>query len=96
MRSIEDISKEQTINEELDHQYDTIIETLQKAKEEQRPIDEGLFSAILGGTAGLTFGPAVMKAVCKALGVDVKGTFGSLLTSRLVLTAVGTEIGWKV
>lgn len=96
MKSIEDISKEQQVNEELMTQYDQIINMLQEAKQEQRPIDEGLFSAILGGTAGLTFGPAVMKAVCKALGVDAKGTFGSLLTSRLVLTAVGTEIGWKV
>lgn len=96
MRTIEEISKEQSVNEELNQQYDSIIETLQKAKEEQRPINEGLFSSILGGVAGMSFGPAVMKAVCKALGVDVKGTFGSLLTSRLVLTAVGTEIGWKV
>ena len=33
-----------------------------------------------------------MKAICKALGVDEKGPLGSLLTSRLVLTAIGASV----
>lgn len=76
--------------------YDDTIKRLMEAKEQGVPLEEGLFSSILGGAAGMTFGPAVMKAVCDALGVDVKGTFGSLLTSRIILTAVGAKIGWSV
>ena len=75
--------------------YEDIIYKLQEAKENNVPIDEGIFSAILGGITGVTFGPAIMKAVCKILGVDPKGSFGSLLTSRLVLGALATEIGWR-
>lgn len=75
--------------------YEDIIYKLQEAKENNVPIDEGLFSAILGGITGVTFGPTIMKTVCKILGVDPKGSFGSLLTSRLVLGALATEIGWR-
>jgi len=37
-----------------------------------------------------------MKAICKALGINETGPLGSLFTSRLILTAVGTSVGWKV
>lgn len=96
MKSLEEITNETPIVEELDRQYDEIIYKLQEAKQNHQPIDEGLFSSILGGAAGLTFGPAVMGAICDSLGVDKKGALGSLLTSRLILTAVGAKIGWKV
>lgn len=85
--------QEETITEELT--YDKVIAQLQEAKENDVPLEEGLIGAVVGGLAGATFGPKVMKAVCKALGVDEKGPFGSLLTSRLILTAVGTSVGWK-
>ena len=75
--------------------YDEMIQKLQEAKESGKPIDEGLFGAIVGGVAGITIAPSIMKAVCKVLGIDVKGQFGSLITSRLVLTALCTEMGWK-
>ena len=75
--------------------YDEMIQKLQEAKESGKPIDEGLFGAIVGGIAGITIAPSVMKAICKILGVDVKGQFGSLITSRLVLTALCTEMGWR-
>ena len=87
-------------NQALDtYKYNLLIERLTEARNNNTPfnqIQEGLFSSILGGAAGLTFGPSVMKAVCEALGVDVKGTFGSLLTSRVILAAVGAKIGWRV
>ena len=57
--------------------------------------DEGLLGAVIGGIAGVTIAPSIMKAVCKILGIDVKGQFGSLITSRLVLAALCTEMGWK-
>lgn len=93
VKHIKDV-QEQQLNESA--VYDDAIERLRSAKEQGIPLEEGLFSSILGGAAGMTFGPAVMKAVCEALGVDVKGTFGSLLTSRIILTAVGAKIGWRV
>jgi hypothetical protein len=57
-------------------------------------MDEGLFSALLGGVAGATIGPAIMKAVCKILGIDQNGTLGKLLTSSLVMGALGAELGY--
>lgn len=57
-------------------------------------VDEGLFKAVLGGAAGMTVAPAIMKALCQVLGVDPKGQFGSILTSRLVLTALCAKMGW--
>lgn len=93
MKSIRDFAETTPVNEAAI--YEDIIYKLQQAKENNIPIDEGLFSAILGGITGVTFGPSIMKAVCKILGVDPKGSFGSLLTSRLVLGALATEIGWR-
>lgn len=96
MKSMEDLAKDTHTNISEDKQYDMLIEALQEAKEKQLPITEGLFSSILGGTVGITFGPAVMKAVCNALGIDLKGALGNLMTSRLIVGAVGAKIGWRV
>lgn len=95
MKKIIDIINEENniVTEELS--YDNVIAKLQEAKANDVPVDEGIIGALVGGLTGATFGPKVMKAVCKALGVDEKGPFGSLLTSRLILTAVGTSVGWK-
>ena len=76
-------------------QYDDVITRLNEAKEQGIPIEEGIIGALVGGIAGVTLAPSLMKAVCKVLGVDTKGQFGSLLTSRLVLGAVCAELGWK-
>lgn len=94
MKRLEEfVIEENPITEELT--YDKIIAQLQEAKENGTPIEEGLIGAVIGGVAGATIGPKVMKAICKALGVDEKGPLGSLITSRLILTAVGTSVGWK-
>ena len=85
MKSIEDMV---TINESLDIQYDNIIKILQEAKTNQLPIDEGL----IGMLGGVTVGPALMRAVCSALGINEKGALGNLMTSRLVLTAIGAKL----
>ena len=76
-------------------QYDDVITRINEAKEQGVPIEEGIIGALVGGVAGVTLAPSLMKAVCKVLGVDTKGQFGSLLTSRLVLGAVCAELGWK-
>lgn len=90
---VADLDNTQMINESAI--YENIITKLQTAKEEGKPIEEGLFGAMIGGVAGATLLPALMKAVCKVIGVDLKGQFGNLLTSRLVLTAVGAQVGWN-
>ena len=71
------------------------IKILKEAKENQEPIDEGLFKSIFGGLVGATAGPAIGRALCKTLGLDEKGMLGNLLTSRLFLTALGGYMGWK-
>ena len=95
MKKLEEFvnSDTQQITEELS--YDNIIAQLQEAKENNVPIEEGLVGAIIGGVAGAAIGPKVMKAICKALGINETGPLGNLMTSRLILTAVGTSVGWK-
>ena len=94
MKTLDEFTQEKNqINESMI--YDEMIQKLQEAKESGTPIDEGLLGAVIGGIAGITIAPSVMKAVCKILGIDTKGQFGSLMTSRLVLTALCTEMGWK-
>lgn len=98
MKSIDDIinnSEQNTVNEDLDIQYDKIINILKEAKENNTPIDEGLFGAIFGGLSGAVAGPAIGKAICKAMSIDERGMLGNLFTSRLFLTALGGYIGWK-
>lgn len=79
--------------------YDYIIESFKQAQEENKPLsdtmDEGLFGALMGGAIGATVGQSIMKAVCKCLGIDEKGTLGNLLTSKLVLSAMGAQLGYK-
>lgn len=87
------INTETPIKEELS--YDDVIAKLQEAKDNNIPIEEGLVGAIIGGVTGAALGPKVMKAVCKALGINESGPLGNLMTSRLILTAVGTSVGWK-
>jgi hypothetical protein len=94
MKSMEEIANNMQITEELT--YDSVIQKLQEAKENDLPIDEGIFGAIGGAILGAALGPKLGAALCKALGVDPKGTFGSLLTSKLVMGSIGTTMGWKM
>ena len=71
------------------------VRTLNEAKENNIPLDEGIGKAILGAAAGVTVGPAIMKSVCKVLGISESGALGNLMTSRLVLTALGGYLGYK-
>lgn len=94
MKSMREIAETQTINESAI--YEDIIQKLTEAKENNIPIDEGLLGAIGGMVLGSTFGPKLGMAICKSLGVDPKGTFGSLLTSKLVMGSIGVTMGWKL
>lgn len=98
MKSIEELAnakpEEQNVNEAL--VYDDIIQKLTEAKENSTPIDEGIFGAIGGAILGASIGPKLGAALCRALGVDPKGTFGSLLTSKLIMGSIGVSMGWKM
>ena len=94
MKSMKEMAETvQPINEDL--LYDDLIQKLTEAKNNNVPLDEGLFGSIFGGLVGATAGPAIMKGVCKVLGIDENGSMGNLLTSRLVLTGLGAILGWK-
>lgn len=77
--------------------YDYIVESARKADMKGEPLQselsEGLFGTLVGGTAGALAGPVIMKAICRILGIAEDGTLGKLLTSALVCTALGAEIG---
>ena len=88
------LEKVVAINEEQ-QAYADIINALNEAKENNIPLDEGIGKAILGAAAGVTVGPAIMKSVCKVLGISETGALGNLMTSRLVLTALGGYLGYK-
>ena len=92
MKTMEEIAN--PINEDLT--YDDIIQKLNEAKENNIPLDEGILGAIGGAVLGASFGPKLGAAICKALGCDPKGTFGSLLTSKLVMGSIGGAMGWKL
>lgn len=98
MKSMEELAnaklEEQNVNEAL--VYDDIIQKLTEAKENGTPIDEGIFGAIGGAILGASIGPKLGAALCRALGVDPKGTFGSLLTSKLIMGSIGVSMGWKM
>lgn len=94
MKSMEELANAQNINEAL--VYDDIIQKLNEAKENGTPIDEGVLGAIGGAILGAAIGPKLGAAICRALGVDPKGTFGSLLTSKLVMGSIGTSMGWRL
>jgi len=94
MKNLEEMVNNNQINEELI--YADIIQKLNEAKSNGTPINEGIFGAIGGAILGSTIGPKLSGAICKALGVDPKGSFGSLLTSRLVMGAVCATMGWKM
>lgn len=92
---METIAQENIAINEEQQAYDNLIQILQEAKANNTPIDEGLGKALLGGLAGATVGPAIMRAVCRVLGINETGPMGNLMTSRLVLTALGGYLGWK-
>lgn len=97
MKTIEEIANnniDNSINEDLS--YDKIINLLKEAQEQDIPIEEGIIGAIAGAITGATFGPKIGNAICSALGIDPRGSLGSLITSRLITTAIGTKIGLKM
>ena len=69
--------------------YKLILEKL----EHNEKLEEGIFTGILAAGAGALVGPAIMRALCKCLGVEPEGTLGKLLTSKLILASIGFTLG---
>lgn len=84
-----------SIHEQIIEDRELLIEQksdeIAQAIKEGQEIDEGFFSAVLGGLAGVTVGASIMKAVCKALGLE-KGMIYDLLTSKMVCGIAGAAI----
>lgn len=102
MKSIQEIQDDQynvLLKESTQSIRDYIVEVSKQAQEEGKPveelIDEGLLGSLVGGVIGATAGKSIMQCVCKALGINESGSLGSMLTSRMVLTAVGTQMGYR-
>jgi len=80
--------------------YNYIVESFEVAEAEGKPVDdvmdEGIFGAIVGGAIGSTAGTALVKAICKVLGIDENGTLGKVICSRLVIGALGAQIGYNL
>lgn len=74
---------------EAEDVYKKIVESLLDGKD----LDEGFLSGLVGGGIGALAGPAIGRAICKALGIQENGTLGKLVTSRLVTTAIGIALG---
>lgn len=74
---------------EAENAYNIILEKIENGEE----IEEGFLGGLIGGAAGALVGPAIGMAICRALGIQEKGTLGKLLTSRLVTTAIGIALG---
>ena len=57
--------------------------------------NEGVIGGLIGGLGGIIAGDKLGMAICKALGVTT-GPMYSLLTSKLVITAICTYLGIKM
>ena len=79
--------------------YNYIIESAEIAKKEDVPLedvlDEGIFGALVGGALSATVGQTIMKSICKVLGISESGVLGNLLTSKVVLAALGGTLGYR-
>lgn len=78
--------------------YNCIYESVKLHRKTKKPvdnyIDEGLIAGALGALAGVSFGPAIGKAICNALGIG-KGVLYDLMTSKLVNAAVCGKLGLR-
>lgn len=74
----------------------SLLESVESSKTPGQALEEGLLGGIVGGIAGATLAPAIMKSICKILGIQENGTLGQLLTSKLVLGAMGAQLGLKM
>ena len=76
-------------NNELENQL--FEEYKQILNENNIQLDEGIIKTLAGAGVGYIMGPALGKAICKALGIE-KGILYDLMTSKLVTTAISAAL----
>src|SRR3972149_4180539 len=79
------------LNEEENAHVESAIQEWINSGGKIENLDEGFFGKLLGGAAGFVVGPTIGKIVARALGIT-EGPLYSVLTSRLVSTALGASI----
>jgi len=79
----------ESVNTPIDSNIESIENEITNAQ------NEGLVGGLVGGLGGLIAGDKLGKAICQALGVTT-GPLYSLLTSKLVMTAICTYLGIKM
>ena len=93
MKKISEDIEQIVLNEsqmiEVENVSEQIAELIKKGE-----IDEGVIKSLVGGLTGITIGPSIGNAICKALGIQ-KGLLYDLFTSRIFTTAVAAYIGYK-
>ena len=67
--------------------FDNIDKIIEDCKNNK--LNEGLLSGLTGAGVSAAIGPAVMRSICNALGIKEGSALWNLLTSKLVLSAVG-------
>ncbi len=79
----------ESVNTPIDGNVESIENEITNAQ------NEGFVGGLVGGLGGLIAGDKLGKAICQALGVTT-GPLYSLLTSKLVMTAICTYLGIKM
>ncbi|MFA5153525.1 MAG: hypothetical protein WC554_13255 [Clostridia bacterium] len=74
--------------QEAEKTYNLLVEKLKNNEE----IDEGFLSGLLVGAGSALVGPAIMRSICKVLGIQENGVLFKLLTSKLVLASIGYTV----
>lgn len=61
----------------------------------EQTVDEGVIAGVLGGLAGLAFGPKVGQALCNVFNIGRGGPLWDLFNSRLVTSAICLKLGLR-
>lgn len=93
IRSIEQIIDDANEEIELTEEQKILIIKVLLDDTEISKLDEGILGSILGGLGGLTFGKSIGKLLADTLGIRENSPLYSVLTSRLVATAIGAALG---
>ena len=71
-----------------------ILDCIHDVANEQE-VDEGVIAGVLGGLAGLAFGPKVGQALCNVFNIGRGGPLWDLFNSRLVTSAICLKLGLR-
>ncbi len=100
MRTFDEILNDKEVNTELtEEQAKVLIDLLLNeniTKEELLNLNEGVLGSILGGVTGFAFGSNIGKLLANVLGIREGSPLYTVLTSRMVTTAIGAELGKKM